>query len=288
MNTKEEMKTVMGLAKPIWDKLTKVERQLYEDRLYALASQVQFNAFNSAIALREIRDLELYKAAGWDTFEAFVDAELPFMKPDQAKNYCLILDTYGEKNKVRELIGKKGGFQMLLEAAKTISQKPEELTDERIEEIVTSRTRELEAEKRKLKEARDAKDELLKQRDIQIKDLEASLKIQEEEYDKVLKLKTSDDGIDWDLVKRLSSKKDIREHISQSMIRINEEIAWLSEVPDNIRDNEISGIVNSYLSLLEISMDTIRSSWFAQLSELPEHSAKNSGALNESEEQFVP
>lgn len=287
MNTTEEPKTSLALNRPNWDKITKAERAMYEERLFALTSQLQFSAFNTAVALKEIRDLELYRVANWENFEGFVEAELPFLKPEQAKNYCLILETYGEKNKVKELIGKKGGFQLLLDAAKTVNQRPEELTDERIEEIVISRTRELEAERKKLKEAKELKDKLLEHKNNEIANLQDQLKTQEEEYQRVLNLKTNQEGVDWDLVSRITDKKAIRDRISESMIRMNEELSWLTEVPVELRDSELAGIIHSYVSLLQVSIDTIHTHWVSELSEVP-RLQRSSGNLTDEEEQFVP
>jgi hypothetical protein len=287
MNLTDEPKTSLALNKPDWGKLTKAERQMYEERFYTLASQLQFNAFNTAIALKEIRDMELYRVMSYDSFEVFVELELPFMKPDQAKNYCLILDTYGEKNKVRELIGKKGGFQLLIDAARTVSQRPDELTDERIEEIVASRTRDLQDQKKSLKEAKDLKDKLLEHKNNEIANLQKQLETQEEEYKRVLDMKTNQEGVDWDLVNRLTDKKAIRDKISESMVRINEEIGWLIEVPSDIRDSELSQVIQSYMSLLQVSIDTIQTHWVGQLADLPWANNRKTSTESE-EEQFVP
>jgi hypothetical protein len=288
MNTTEELKNSLAPYKPNWDKMTKTEKQMYEDRLYALTSQLQFNAFNTAMALKEIRDMELFRAISYDSFEVFVECEIPWMKPDQAKNYCLILDTYGEKNKVKELLGKKGGFQLLIDTAREIKDRPEVLTDEKIEEIVSARTRELQEERKKLKEAKDLKDKLLEHKNQEIANLQKQMQIQDEEYQRVLNMKTNHEGVDWNLVNRLTNKKEIRDNIASSMLRINEEIAWISEIPSEMRDSELSGMLHSYLSLLQVSIDTIHTHWVEQLSEMPTYRPQRAVNQESDEEQLVP
>jgi hypothetical protein len=256
-------------TKPV--RYTKEEKQAREERFFHLTNQLQQSTYVQAYILTEIKSDKLYDCQ-FESFEDYVDKELPFLGIEKANDYVSIIKAFGESDKLKSLMAKKS-LKPLIEAAKQINDQRANspITDERIQEMVDIQTEKLRKKNQEQKEKLRLNEEFITTKENQVRELQQDLHSKQTEIDRIAESIAKANDFDLLKFKTLTSEKELKKKIWEMMGMINELTALICDAPVDLRTAEITGVVKMATAGFETSLRMIEDKWLTELADYTPH-----------------
>jgi hypothetical protein len=256
-------------TKPV--RYTKEERQAREERFFHLTNQLQQSTYVQAYILADMKISRLYEVA-YESWEDYVDKELPFLGIEKANDYVSIIKAFGESDKLKSLMAKKS-LKPLIEAAKQINDQRANspITDERIQEMVDIQTEKLRKKNQEQKEKLRLNEEFITTKENQVRELQQDLHSKQTEIDRIAESIAKANDFDLLKFKTLTSEKELKKKIWEMMGLINELTALICDAPVDLRTAEITGIVKMATAGFETSLRMIEDKWLTELADYTPH-----------------
>jgi hypothetical protein len=269
---------------------TKEERQAREERFFHLTNQLQQSTYVQAYILTEIKSDKLYDCQ-FESFENFVDLELPFLGVEKANDYVSIIKAFGESDKIKSLMSKKS-LRPLIEAAKQINEKKqnEPLSDERIDERVAIETEKLRTKNQEQRDKLKLNEDFITAKENQIRELEQDKASMKTDMDRIAESIAKANDLDLLKFRTLTSEKELKKKIWELMGMVNELTALVCDSPSDLRTAEITGVVKMATAGLETSLRMIEDKWLTELADYTPHldSRSQTIEIGEEDQDLVP
>jgi hypothetical protein len=242
-------------------------------------TQVKMGTYLTMVALKVIRDEEMYKDAGYESFDIYRRDRITFISQSHADRLLMIADQFGTSETVATLIGDTTNMKNLSDLAK--NRMPAELQEARlmigdqevpVDEFLESKRDEMRdalAAEDKLQAARimGEMDELkkeMKKLKKQVSNSESQIKKQteltqltEEELRKTtLTLQNVTTGnIDQERLIQVTNASEARTVILQAYSELSRQISIVNDIPESISEDPE---VLQHISMLESEIDALR------------------------------
>lgn len=219
-------------------------------RAFELIHRVKNAGFETAMALKHLRDENLHEVLRYQSFEDLCQNELHFLNQSQIQKLTFLADTFGQR--LHELM-QKAGMNLLLETAAEIREKgldTDSLQPEEYEELIVK----LRKEKKKLEKQAEKKDDIIKMKEDDIKRKTAVIQTMEEDYKQ--KIDALANG------KPMPEKnRETKELITELMTTVNQINSELIEIPPEERDAELTNQTAMAIGLLRRVANQLSDEW---------------------------
>jgi hypothetical protein len=271
-------------TKPV--KYTKEEKQAREERFFHLTNQLQQSTYVQAYILTEIKSDKLYDCQ-FESFENYVDTELPFLGIEKANDYVSIIKAFGESDKLKSLMAKKS-LKPLIEAAKQINDQRASapITDEKLKELVSIETEKLRKKNQEQREKLKLNEEFITTKENQVRELQQDLNAKQTEIDRIADSIAKANDLDLLKFKTLTSEKELKKRIWEMMGMVNELTALICDAPVDLRTAEITGIVKMATAGFETSLRMIEDKWMTEMADYTPHLSNRPASIQVSDKDM--
>lgn len=235
-------------------------------------TQLKMGTYLTMMALKVIRDEELYRDLGYESIEAYRKDRLPFIQRTQADRLLLIADQFGTGEVVKNMIGNSEAVRLLSDLASGTGTKwsseaivrmgDQELSlDEVLEQKQDEMRQALEADDKLqadklLEEIKDLRKEMKKTKKLLESEKQMTQATEEELRKSQATLQNLTQGkIDEKRLVYISTQEDAKAAIMDAYGEISRHISIVNEIPDSIREDSE---VLQHVAMLERELEEVR------------------------------
>ncbi len=241
-----------------------------EQRTLLLAEhRIKISTLELALAFKIIKDNQLYMMRACENFKEYVEG-IGLYSYSYVLSLVSVGDAFSDSKNItalesvgiRKLIEiKKAGDRKIIEEIKT------EEDEEKIQLLIKTKLDSLKEKNKQLNEKLNSEKAHRENHRQTIQELESDFRKSEEENRRVLDAIARDKNIDSRKYESILNKDEAIEKIMFITKEINNLQALISEIPDKLRDEQMTGMVETACNNLQYAAENIRVNWVSDLTD---------------------